>query len=466
MAQQPGTVAEDGAAPDLPRKKPRGDSGREAGAARKGEGRGGEGRGDPPAPVPLRPRPEAAPEPPPRSLPQPPPHPPAAPHPVRPPVAPARLRARHWLALLAFLALVAAPTTATVWYLWWRAADQYASELGFSIRQEEGGGAAAGLLGGLAQMTGAAPATDGEILWQLLRSQDFVAQVDASLDLRTIWSRPGTDWAAGDPVFAFDPAGSIEDLRDYWDRMVRVAHEGGSGLVTLRVLAFRPEDATAITREVLARGEAAIDGLNASARADALRHADEDLALALERLKAARAALTGFRSLHRIVDPGLDLQLQSGLIGTLEGQLAQAMIEADLLESSAAAGDPRLMQAHQRIAVIEARIEGERQRLGAGIGAAAGEGEAALAALVGDYERLQVEAEFARESWLAAMAAHDAARAGAARRSRYLAAHVPPSTATSARFPARWTIAGLVALFSTLLWAVLVLVAWSLRDRR
>ncbi len=404
-----------------------------------------------------------------------------APHAPRPPVRRARLRRRHWLALLGLLLMVVAPTGATVWYLWVRAADQFASEAAFSIRQEEGVPSAAGLLGGLAQITGrGGGGGDAEIIYQLLHSQDFVAGVDAALDLRRIWSRPGLSWARGDPLLAFDPSGSLEDLRAYWQRMVRVAHDSGSGLVTLRVRAFRPEDATAIAREILTRSEAAINALNEAARADALRHADEDLALAQERLKAARAALRLFRSLHQIIDPGIDLQAQSGLIGTLQGQLAQAMIEADLLHESAAPGDPRLAQALRRIEVIRARIAGERRHLGPGGDAGADAGGDAggdtggseeggsedLAALVGDYEGLVIDEEFAAQSWLAAMAARDAARAGAARQSRWLAAHVPPSLAESARYPERGILAGLVALFALLAWAIMMLVVWSLRDRR
>lgn len=436
-------------------------------------------------------------------LPQPPAATPAAatpapdtPAPVRPPARRARLLWRHWLALLAFLVMVLLPAGVTGWYLWTRAADQYASELAFSIRHEEGGAAAAaGLLGGLAQLTAPAASGDAEIIYQLLHSRDFVAGVDAALDLRAIWSRPGRSWRDGDPVFAFDPDGALEDLRDYWGRMVRVAHDGGSGLITLQVLAFRPEDALAISREILARSEAAINALNAAARADSLRHADEDLELAAARLRAARLALHRFRSRYQSIDPGIDLQLQSGLIGNLQGQLAQAMIEADLLRDSAAPSDPRLAQALRRIAVIEARIAGERRRFGAGdveagveaggaaegaaegvaegtaegvaegvAGTAADEGD--FAALVGIYQGLVIDEEFAQQGWLAAMAARDAARAAAARQSRWLAAHVPPSLAESARHPQRAVIALLVVLFALLLWAITLLVAWSLRDRR
>jgi len=393
------------------------------------------------------------------ALPEAPPRPPAG---LRPPVRRARMRRRHWLVLLSFVLLVVLPSGGAGWYLRARAADQYASYLGFSVRRDEGGLSAAGLLGGLAQITGPGASPDGEILHALLQSQQFVAGVDAALDLRALWALPGRSWARGDPVFAFDPGGSIEDLLDYWRRMVRISWDGGTGLIEVRALAFRPGDATAITREILARSEQAINELNAAARADALRHARADLEEAVERLKDAREALTRFRSRHQIVDPVIDLQAQSGLIGTLQAQLAEALIAADLLREGGAA-DPRLVQAERRIAVIEARIADERRRLGAGT--ETGE-EEAFAGLVGDYERLRVEEEFARQSWLAAMTAHDAALAESARQSRWLAAHVLPTTAESARFPRRAVLAGLVALFAFLAWAILVLGAWSLRDRR
>lgn len=393
----------------------------------------------------------------------PPPQPPPAQPANRPPVRRARLQWRHWLALVSFLLLVAVPVGTTIWYLWDRAADQYASYVGFSVRRDEGGMSASGILGGLAQITGSSSSPDGEILYELLQSQQLVADMDRALDLRAIWSAPGRSLDNGDPVFAFGPDGSIEDLLDYWKRMVRVAYDSNSGLIEVRALAFRPEDSATITREILDHASIMINKLNDTAREDAVRYASTQLDEAVERLKNAREALTRFRSRHQIVDPTIDLQTQSGLIGTLQTQLAQALIDADLLRESAGNSDPRLLQADRRIEVIEARIAAERSRLGSG----GDEDESdAFAGIVGEYERLQVDHEFAQQSYLAAMAAHDAAQGEARRQSRYLAAHVLPTMAEDARFPQRFVLTGLVALFAFLAWAILVLIAWSLRDRR
>ena len=67
---------------------------------------------------------------------------------------------------------------------------------------------------------------------------------------------------------------------------------------------------------------------------------------------------------------------------------------------------------------------------------------------------------------LGALAAHDTAQAEARRKSRYLAAYVEPTRAQAAMFPQRELRLGLVAMFSLLGWAVLMLIAYSVKDRR
>ena len=59
-----------------------------------------------------------------------------------------------------------------------------------------------------------------------------------------------------------------------------------------------------------------------------------------------------------------------------------------------------------------------------------------------------------------------AAQADARRQTRYLAAHVRPTLAERAEYPQRGVILWFVALFLFLTWAILVLVAYALRDRR
>lgn len=382
--------------------------------------------------------------------------PPMAPHPA----ANAQLTRRHWGVLASLALLVVLPVLVSAWYLWTRAADQYASHVGFSVRTEEVGSAIE-LLGGVTSLSGSS-SSDTDILYKFLQSQELVAAVDAQLDLRRIWA---TADPSVDPVFAYHGPGTIEDLRAHWQRKVAISYDSHSGLIDLRVLAFAPQDAQAIAHAVFEESSAMINALSALAREDAIGYAREELSQAEARLKTARLALNTFRNRTQIVDPSIDAQGQMGLLTTLQAQQAEAMIELDLLRETTRAGDSRILQGERRITVIEARIAEERRKLG--LGSRAGEADGRVFAdLVGEYETLVVDLEFARQSYTAALAAFDAARNEARRQSRYLAAHVQPTLAEQAEYPQRVLVLGLIALFAVLFWSSCVLVGYALRDRR
>ena len=173
-----------------------------------------------------------------------------------------------------------------------------------------------------------------------------------------------------------------------------------------------------------------------------------------------------FRNNYRIVDPEASIEGQVGLITTLQSELAAAMIELDMLQGSAQANDPRIQQARRRIEVIENRIDQERRKLGNDSGTGNEKGEQAYAELLGTYETLAVDRQFAEESYRLALSAYDAAQAEARRQSRYLAAHVKPTMAEKSEFPDRALQLGIISIFSFLFWATAVLMGYSLKDRR
>lgn len=369
-----------------------------------------------------------------------------------PMATPAKLRPRHFLMLLSFLVIVVLPLMVSAGYLWMIAKDQYASTVGFSVRREDAS-AASDILGGLTSLTKSS-SSDTDILYEYLRSQKLVADMDARLDLRTIWSKP-----VGDPLFTLEPDVSIEGLLDYWQNMVRTSYDSSTGLIEVRVLAFDPDDATRIAQELLDQSAKMINDLSAVAREDAVRFSREELVIAEDRLRVARENVTAFRVKNQIVDPATAFQTQAALISMLENQLAAAQIEIDLL-SGAAETDPRLVQAKRRAEVIAERISAERAKVG---DPAERKDFAALAA---DYERLSVDREFAEKTYVAALSAFNKAKAESQRTSRYLAAHVLPTRAEVSRYPERLSILGLQALFLGLLWSIGALVAYSLKDRR
>lgn len=376
---------------------------------------------------------------------------------IRPTAGRARARFRHVLLFLSMILMVGAPTTIAGYYLYTMAADQYASRVGFAVRKEEMSSPVE-ILGGITQLTGSA-SSDTDILYEYIQSQELVAAIDAQLDLRAIYSKPEFD-----PVFSLSPDAGMETLVDYWNRVVRISYDSRTQLIELRVVAFDPEDAQRVTQAIFDESSRMINELSAIARDDATRYARQELDRAQERLRAARQALTEYRTTYRIVDPTADLQGQMSLLSQLQAQQAAALIDLALLRDIAREGDPRLVQAQRRLDVIAEQIEEERRKLGATTGT--GEGDDSYATIIGTFEGLLVDREFAEQAYVAALSAYDAAASEAQRQSRYLAAYIRPTLAEEARYPQRLMLTALVGLFSFLGWAIIVLVFYSIRDRR
>ncbi|MFO7854510.1 MAG: hypothetical protein R6V44_04715, partial [Paracoccaceae bacterium] len=364
-----------------------------------------------------------------------------------------------------FLALVAAPTGIAGWYLYAKAADQYASEVSFAVRSLEGAlpSPVMDLFGGSADST----TGDTQMLFEYLQSQPMVERVAADLPLREIYNRPEAD-----PVFALGEAGTIEELVDYWNRAVTVAYDSTAGIIDVEVRAFRPGDARRVAEAVLEESEALINGLSTGARADAVRFAEIDLAEAEQRVRDARLALQSFRETQGTADVAGDITQEMGLIAQLRARRAEIEGDIESRRSVLSADSPVLEAMERRLAAVDAQIATAEARIADGEidpggpeGALAAGPRGTLAEAAGVQERLQVELEFATNMYTSAQSALEAARAEARRRQRYLATHIAPTLSQEPRYPERlfWTVGIFgVALLS---WAILLLITSSIRDR-
>lgn len=367
-----------------------------------------------------------------------------------------RLRRRHWLAIVSFLVMVIAPAVVASAYLFLRAADQYHSVAAFSVRSEEYTNPL-DVLGAFTQ-TGSGSGSDNDILYDFILSQPLVEKIDQELSLQEMFNR-----APSDIVFSLGDTPSVEDLVWYWERMVSVHLDGGTKLIEVEVRAFDPQDARDIAAALIRHSEALVNNLSLIAREDATRFAREDLVTAERRLKDIRRRVRAFRNENRIITPESDLASQTGVLTALEGQLAAALVDLEILDSYAASGDPRHAQLDRKIQAIRSQIAAEKDT----IGVQTTEGGArALSDVIGEYEELLVDLEFSQTAYTAALAAEEQARAEARRNSRYLAVHIQPTLSQEAQYPQRYILSALITAFLFALWAVCVLISYNIRDRR
>lgn len=372
------------------------------------------------------------------------------------PVRATRSRAsrRYRAIALSFLVFVLTPIIVVTTYLYTYAADQYHSTAAFSIRSEEQSSTVSGLLGAIGAVSSGS-ASDPDVLFEYIRSQDIVQQIDAEIDLEAMFSR-----ATEDPVFSLAPGGTIEDLYAQWMRMVDVIHESANGILTIEARAFTPEDAQAITTAIVEKSSLLINRLSQVAHADTLRFATQELEEAKAALFEVRQRLTVFRRTNQIVDPVADAAGQLGILNALQAELARALIDRDTVASFAQPEDPRLASTDIRIEAITNRIAAERAAL------QRDNGDDDTLDIFSEYENLLVEQEFAQASYTAALAALAEAQAEARRQARFVAVHILPTLAEQSLYPQRVILIGLTFLLAVLAWAVVMLAYYNVRDNR
>jgi capsular polysaccharide transport system permease protein len=365
----------------------------------------------------------------------------------------ARMKKRYLAIIVSFVLLVIGPTAVVATYMYTVAKDQYHSMAAFSIRSEEANAAVSGLLGALTQVSSGS-ANDPDILFEYIRSQDIVADLDREIDLRAIFRK-----APDDPVYNLADDATIEDLYDKWMSMVDVVHETSNGILEIDARAFTPEDAQLIVDAIVKKSSTLVNKLSRIANEDTIAFAKEELRETENALYEVRSKLTVFRRTNQIIDPVADAQGQLGILTALQTELARALIEQDTLASFAQPNDPRISSNDVRIAAISKRIDAERTNLQGNV-------TDSKLDIFSEYEDLLVQQEFARASYTQALAGLATASADARRQARYVAVHVAPTRAEQSLYPQRAVIVALTALFAMLAWAVLALGYYNVRDNR
>jgi capsular polysaccharide transport system permease protein len=375
---------------------------------------------------------------------------PPSPEPQGTPPLAVRARQRSRVRSLAFALTVLLPTLLGGLYAFVIAADVYVSEAQFWVRGNRQ--AQPSVLGGLLGAAGVATSAEEALAVQAYaRSHDAVRDLETRVGLREIYTRPEADWWSR---LAEDAP--LERLVEFHRRMVEIRHDERSGITTLRVQAFRADDARRAAEALLELSEDLVNRLSQRSMEDALRLARTELAVAEQRAGEAREALDRFREGARELDPGQAGAAVRGIVAGLEGQLAQLRAEIGQKSTFMRADTPALAALRSRAVAIEQEVARERARL-------AGE-SGAIAGMIGGFERLMLQREFADRGLASALASLEQARVEAQRQQLYVVRVVQPQSPEEALYPRRWLLLASVVAAALILHCVSLLGYHAARD--
>lgn len=354
-----------------------------------------------------------------------------------------------------WIGVFAIPSFLSVLYFAFVAADQYQVESRFAIR------ATKSQVGDLiTSVTGASAGSskaETAIVSKYITSEAMARDLDQSSDLRNRYATPQADYFS-----RFDPTEPIEDLLSYWKWKVDVSEESGTGIITMKIRAFTPADALAISNAVLERVSSLVNGLSEQNRRSLLEAAEQRLERARQKLLGIVQQMAGLRDTSGVLDGDQQGQAQLKLVTQLELILSKLIATRESF-SNLSSDSVKMRTLLRQIESLEKEIERQRAKL-TNVGHAGAGG--ALSGVLSDFEALQVEQQIARNEYLTAAASYEDARIAAMREEMYVSVFMRPTVPESAIYPKRFLYTLIAVCLAASLSFALVTIAKAVRDNR
>jgi len=344
--------------------------------------------------------------------------------------------------ILGMLLMVGAPTAAAFYYYYFIAVDRFVSEFRYSVRGGaimQNNGDIAGAIGGSAALVFAA---DSFVLEDYLLSIQAFEDIEKQLPIRKMLGGDG-----GDPIRRYDPTLTAEDMLPFWARAVDVQFDAITGITTARISMFSQDDAQAVANALVGELQRIVNGLTSDARNDMLNYVTSEFQKAEAQLNRTRADIEKFRRDNKTFSPDEEVTIGSSIISEIRGLRASKRVELQTMRQQAP-DSPTIALLEEEIASLERQLDEVYESRD-------GTGEGAFATNLSEFEELQSEYEFARDTYIQSLNLRQQAEANATLNQAQLVVFVEPRLPMRSIDPDRPYEVGLVFVIAFLAWVIL-----------
>jgi len=356
--------------------------------------------------------------------------------------------ARRWFCLIVLL-----PTLLVALYLYAYAANQYESEAHFLVHSANQPQIPSASASALSLLTGSGGGQNEAMsVSDYLTSHDAVAKLRSEDRLVERFQRPGVDILSR--LFGTNP--TPERLLRYYQRQVKVKYDTDTGITTIKVHSFTPQDSYDIAQRLLQIGEQRVNALNERSYADEIANARRVLDQAEGALTANDTAMTAFRHRSGDIDPQATGAAQLGLVSTLAGQLAAVRAQLQTMAGVISPSSPQYQALAAHAQSLQAQVDAQSGKL-------TGRSDS-ITNDVSEYQALMLRRDFLNKRYEAAAASLEKAREQAIQQQLYLQRVVNPNMPVKALYPERGRILGTVLVSLLLVYSIGWLIVAGVRE--
>ena len=352
-----------------------------------------------------------------------------------------------------FWAIVGLPTLIAGVYYFAIASDLYVSEVKFVVRSPTKTPISA--ISAMLSSSGAsAVSEDTYAVHEYLMSRDAVRRLEQEDNLRALLSRPEGDFLTRFPGIWFW-RNDFEALYRTYSHFVSVEVDSSTGVSSLNVKAYRPEDAQLIANALLGFSEQLVNALNERARQDSLAAFQREVETTEQKIANIQSELTAYRIKQKMLDPKSASSGPLELLAQMQAQEANAKAQlAEVLKNSP--NSPQIPLLRTRLASLEKLIADERAKI-------SGDNNS-VATTVADYERLDLQKLLGEKTLASAFASLEAGRLEAQRQQLFLETITQPNLADYPLYPKRLSSFATVVVSCLLAYGIAWLLIASVRE--
>lgn len=367
---------------------------------------------------------------------------------------PATPKKKKWFAKPLFWLTVILPTAFSTVYFGVVASDIYISESSFVVRSPKNQSSLTGF-GALLQGSGFSRSQDDSYTVQeYMRSRTALEQLQQELPVKSFYDSQGDILSRFN---GFKLNDSQEAFFRYFKDRLSIDLDSVSGIATLRVRAFKPEEGQQINQKLLSLGEELINRLNERARKDTLEYAEQAVEDAEKNVNDTAEALSKYRIKNKIFDLPAQSGVQLSLISTLKSELIR--VETQLAQLVSITPDnPQVPALEMRQKSLRKEIEQQSKNLSGS--------NNSIATQTAEYQRLVLANELAQQQLTAAMTSLQNTRGEADRQQLYLEVINKPSQPDWALEPHRLYNILATFIIGLMLYGVLSLLIASIREHK
>ncbi len=365
-------------------------------------------------------------------------------------------RTMRLLVLLSFILTCAIPTLSISIYYLFFASDQYVSEAQFTVA-----GGMTPSIDGFASISGIpaiAVIQDTQIVTNYVTSRAAIEKLETAVDLRKLYSKPETDYLS-----RFNQKKPIEKLVEYWKRMVTASIKMPSGIVSLQIRAFSPEDAKLIAEALVHDSEQLINEMDQRMHQDAVQSAESQVASTSSRLADTRLALEKARNDSGILDAVKTGDAVNSILNGVRSALLQLQQEYQTQLKVVSADAPQMRLLKSRIDATATQINELEAQLTQKPGSLSS--DPTISSAVSRFAELDLEHKIAERLYAGSLTALEIARLTAQKRTMYLTTFIHPQISQDAEYPHRITNSLIAAFASLIIWGLVCMVLGLIRKR-